>query len=49
MRYPFGISTPWSGPEIWPYVSNVADLFLLMGIAGLMLTLMKSEKQQKES
>lgn len=47
LKYPFGISTPWSGPEVWPYVSNVADLLLLIGIAGLMMTLMKNEKTQE--
>jgi lipoprotein signal peptidase len=37
MLYPFGLSTPWSGREIWPYVSNLADLWLLIGIAVLLL------------
>lgn len=32
---PFGWELPWSGREVWPYVSNVADLFLLIGIAIL--------------
>lgn len=47
--YPFGISTPWSGREVWPYVSNVADAFLLIGIAGLMIILMRYEKKQKRA
>jgi len=33
--YPFGWSTPWSGREIWPWVSNVADKLLLVGIGVL--------------
>jgi signal peptidase II len=35
VHYPFGISTPWSGREIWPYVSNLADLWLIIGVAIL--------------
>ncbi len=38
---PFGWSYPWvSGPsarEVWPYVSNVADLLLIIGIAALVV------------
>ena len=49
VKYPFGISTPWSGRDIWPYVSNVADAFLLIGIIGLMFTLMKSDKPRKNA
>jgi len=30
---PLGWSWPWGGREIWPYVSNVADAFLIVGIA----------------
>ncbi|MEM1329401.1 MAG: signal peptidase II [Planctomycetota bacterium] len=41
LTYPFGISTPWSGREVWPYVSNIADLFLLIGVAGIMLFLLQ--------
>jgi signal peptidase II len=34
---PFGWSMPLGGGrEIWPYVSNIADLWLLIGIAMLM-------------
>jgi len=32
VEWPFGISTPWSGREMWPYVSNVADALLLIGV-----------------
>lgn len=27
---------PWGGRELWPYVSNVADLLLIIGIAMLL-------------
>jgi len=39
VRLPFGWSYPWgsgSGArEVWPYVSNLADLFLIIGIVLL--------------
>jgi signal peptidase II len=41
MTLPFGWSYPWaSGPagrEVWPYVSNVADLLLIIGIVVLVV------------
>lgn len=49
VEYPFGISTPWSGTEIWPYVSNVADLWLIVGIVGVMLRLGKADKPAADS
>lgn len=37
MKLPFGINWPNGGSdEVWPYVSNIADLYLLIGI-GLLL------------
>ncbi len=37
MKLPFGLTWPGGGSdEVWPYVSNVADLYLLIGI-GLLL------------
>lgn len=38
---PFGWSWPWGGREVWPYVSNVADLWLLVGIGILMVELLR--------
>jgi signal peptidase II len=35
VKLPFGWSWPWGGREVWPYVSNVADLFLIIGIGIL--------------
>lgn len=29
---PFGWAWPWGGREVWPYVSNLADLFLIIGV-----------------
>ncbi len=37
IRLPFGWSWPWGGRDVWPYVSNVADLFLLIGIGMLLV------------
>ena len=42
MLLPFGWSWPWGGREIWPYVSNVADLWLLVGIAILLVVMLRS-------
>ncbi len=39
---PFGLSWPWGGREVWPYVSNVADLWLLVGIGILMVRLLRT-------
>lgn len=32
---PFGWSWPWGGREVWPYVSNIADLSLILAILAL--------------
>lgn len=37
VRLPFGWSWPWGGNEVWPYVSNIADLYLIIGIGILMV------------
>lgn len=36
-----------AGREIWPYVSNVADAFLIVGIAGLLWHLWRTDVQEK--
>lgn len=47
---PFGWTMPLSGGrEIWPYVSNVADLWLLIGIGMLMWFLWRQGKSTKKS
>ncbi len=35
---PLGLSWPGGSTEVWPYVSNIADLYLLVGI-GILLVL----------
>lgn len=51
VRLPFGWSMPLSGGrEVWPYVSNIADLWLLVGIGMLMVFLWRqgSKKQRPQ-
>ncbi|MGV6814537.1 MAG: signal peptidase II [Phycisphaerales bacterium] len=36
IHLPFGITWPGGNAELWPYVSNVADAFLIVGIIMLM-------------
>lgn len=37
VRLPLGLRWPNGSPEVWPYVSNVADAFLLIGIGLLVI------------
>jgi len=37
MKLPFGIRWPSGSDEVWPYVSNIADAFLLVGIGILIV------------
>lgn len=37
VTFPFGLSMPWGSNEIWPWVSNVADLWLIFAIAILLV------------
>jgi lipoprotein signal peptidase len=43
VRLPFGLHWP-NDPsgEVWPWVSNVADLLLIMGVMGLMLSMWRA-------
>lgn len=36
VKLPFGLSWPGGNGEVWPYVSNIADAFLIIGIVMLM-------------
>lgn len=50
VKVPFGLSVPWSGSDgrqLWPYVSNIADLWLIVGIAMLVVILWRSDKAAK--
>lgn len=52
LQLPGGWSYPWaSGPtarEVWPYVSNVADLFLIVGIGVLVVYTWRSGTPRAE-
>lgn len=37
VRLPWGIRWPNGSDEVWPYVSNIADLWLIIGIAVLLI------------
>ncbi|USN98351.1 MAG: signal peptidase II [Phycisphaeraceae bacterium] len=37
VRLPWGITWPNGSDEVWPYVSNLADLWLIVGIAVLLV------------
>ena len=39
---PFGWRMPW-GTEVWPWVSNVADLWLIIGIGILLVRSLRAE------
>lgn len=45
VEFPFGISTPWSGREVWPYVSNLADLWLIIGVGILVVYLWRQPRE----
>lgn len=47
VKPPFGLTVPWGGPngdQLWPYVSNIADLWLIVGIGMLVVILWRSDK-----
>jgi signal peptidase II len=46
LELPFGWSYPWGGTEVWPYVSNVADLFLIIGIGVLVVRALRHPKTE---
>ena len=40
-RLPFGLSWPSGDRALWPYVSNIADAILLVGIGVLMVRMLR--------
>jgi signal peptidase II len=47
-EWPFGLK-PMGTRELWPYVSNLADLFLLVGIAILMVHLWRRDRSPSDT
>lgn len=43
---PFGLTWPNGSTAVWPYVSNIADLFLLVGIGVLLVMSLFGPKPQ---
>lgn len=43
VEMPFGLAWPGGDRQLWPYVSNVADALLLVGIGVLMVRLWRAE------
>lgn len=43
---PFGWTMPHGEREIWPYVSNVADLWLIIGIGTLMVCMFRQGRSE---
>lgn len=48
-KLPFGLSWPGGERDVWPYVSNVADALLLIGIGVLMAKLWRAEGQHRQT
>ncbi len=44
-----GVTWPGTTKEVWPYVSNVADAFLLIGIAIIMIKLWRHERSEAKA
>lgn len=50
MPLPFGLTWPSGSRDVWPYVSNIADLWLIVGIAVLLVyTWVKPVESQSAS
>ena len=48
-KLPFGITWPGGKNDLWPYVSNVADLYLIVGVAILMLHSLRTREKPGHS
>lgn len=48
VQIPFGLAWPDGSTGIWPYVSNIADLFLLIGIGMLMWHIWRTDPPKKK-
>jgi signal peptidase II len=47
LKWPFGLRPLGPSGEIWPYVSNVADALLLIGIGILLVYLWRRERAER--
>lgn len=46
VRFPGGLRLWGSSGDVWPWVSNVADAFLIVGIVGLVIHLWRDGRRQ---
>jgi len=46
---PFGLSWPGGSEMLWPWVSNVADALLLIGIVALLMLLWREDEGAKDA
>lgn len=46
MKLPGGMSWPWGGNDVWPYVSNVADALLIVGLVMISWRVIFGAKKQ---
>jgi len=45
MKLPFGLTWPNGGSnEVWPWVSNLADLYLIIGVAIILIVTLRGSK-----
>lgn len=48
MKMPLGLKWPGGNDELWPYVSNVADLWLIVGVGLLLIFSFRGHAEPKE-
>lgn len=46
VKMPFGLHWPGGNADLWPYVSNIADLYLMLGIAALVIHVWRTPHEQ---
>lgn len=46
---PFGLAWPSGERLVWPYVSNIADAFLILGIGVLVIKLWRADEPNKQA
>ncbi|MDX2114545.1 MAG: signal peptidase II [Planctomycetota bacterium] len=47
-QLPFGLRWPGGDSALWPYVSNVADAFLIVGIGGLLIAMWRADSASRQ-
>ncbi len=48
VKMPFGLHWPGGSSELWPYVSNIADLYLMLGIAALVIHVWRTPQEHHD-